>query len=160
MPKTKSTKKPKQKKHKRIVIKRLSDKLNATGSSETVSEEVILEVSKLPQLELNPERKCCWEIVTKDHRHTMEDSIYCFSKKYLECQGKSKHPYVDLQLGWHDFLRSVASAVERQHYFDAQVVDVGHQVAISSPMFRTYMVPAGICLSPSSFEGDTVCYVS
>ncbi len=38
---------------------------------------------------------------------------------------------MDLQVRWHDFLRSVASSVERQSYEYAQITD---DEALSSPM--------------------------
>ena len=76
--------------------------------------EVIREVSWLPQLDLYQERKTFWDSVAREHKDKIQDFIDCLSKKYSELYSdcKGKHAYTDLQVRWHEYLRSVASSVE------------------------------------------------
>ena len=141
MPKTRSTKKSKLKRHKRGTITKLGKRLDARSSSE-VHSTVLQYVGKLPQLELYPERKTFWSILTSEHKELLQDLVDCLCHKYsqlfLECKGK--YAYVDLQIHWHDFLRSVAASVEIQSCEDAQLSDSEYEAVLSSPTGTAWLL--------------------
>ncbi len=128
MPKTKKTK---PRKHKRSTVQEPGKKLSG-ASSPGATADLFQEISKLPQFELYPERKLFWDNVT---HNGLDHLRHCLCTKYSElyknCKGK--YAYLDLQVGWHDFLRNVASTVE-SHSVTVHITDKEQGSVITSPV--------------------------
>ena len=98
----------------------------STVNSETdLTESVLKEVTKLPQLDLYPERKTFLEIVQEECEAELGNLVSSLCQKYSTLYGlcHGKDGYLKFQIGWHDFLRSVAAFVDMQSVSDAQVDD-------------------------------------
>ena len=98
----------------------------STVSSETdLTESVLNEVTKLPQLDLYSERKKFLEIVQEEYGAELGNLVSSLFQKYSILYGSyhGKDGYLMFQIGWHDFLRSVAAFVGTQSVSDAQVDD-------------------------------------
>ena len=89
----------------------------STVSSETdLTESVLKEVTKLPQLDLYSERKKFLEIVQEQCGAELGNLVSSLCQKYSTLYGlcHGKDGYLKFQIGWHDFLRSVAAFVDMQ----------------------------------------------
>ena len=96
-----------------------------SSATEDLTEFVLDKVAKLPELDLYSERKKFLEIVQDQCRGELGNLVSSLCQKYStlyeSCHGKDG--YLKFQIGWHDFLRSVAAFVDIQSTSDAQVDD-------------------------------------
>lgn len=96
-----------------------------SSGTEDLTESVLKKVTKLPELDLYSERKKFLEIVQEQCREELGNLVSSLCHKYSTLYGlcHGKDGYLKFQIGWHDFLTSVAAFVDMQSTSDAQVDD-------------------------------------
>ena len=81
-----------------------------------LGETIIASISALPQLELYPDRKVFLEVIKGECKETLINLIQSLSNKYctLYKNLKGKDAYINLQIQWFDYIRSMAVYAQEQ----------------------------------------------
>ncbi len=104
MPKIKSVKRRKVK----ATITKISKEI-LNRDYQDLSKYVLEQVSSLPQLDLFPERRILLDVIKSEKRETfvrLVEGCY-YSQLYSACKGKDA--YLDIQIRWHESIRSLAA---------------------------------------------------
>ena len=120
------------------------------NSCENLATTILRRTAELPWFELYPERKQFLSIVEtecNDEFITLVSLCDKYSGRLKSFRGKLA--FLDLQIQWHQFIRSVAAFVETQATKDAQL-DTGYEeAASSSPVANAWL---SIVTAASSHE--------
>ena len=110
------------KKLSKSAVAEVSQTVQSTNFQELAT--IVLEkVATLPQLQLFPERRVLIDVIKNEHEDTFVSLVEALGCQYSTLYGsfKGKDAYLDLQINWYDYVRSLAADVEIQSLEDAQV---------------------------------------
>ena len=94
------------------MVKCVARAIRADAKDGGLSAKVLCDVTELPQLELYPQRKVFLETVQTECISEFENLISYLCQTYsdmFQSRHSQKDGYIQLQIRWHDFIRSVAA---------------------------------------------------
>ena len=115
------------KRSKRLSKKTISEvSVSVQGRSTDFRElarSVLDQVASFPQIKLFPERKVLIDVIRSENEDTFVRLIEALSHKYLSLYPtfKGKEAYLDLQVHWFDYVRTLGADVDMQCLQDAQI---------------------------------------
>ena len=104
---------PKSKARKAAVVKIAKTITPSKVDSDELATKILDQVADLPWLELYPDRKTFLSVI-KECKSEFNSLVSSLCNKYSDLlkSFQGKHAYVDLQIQWHDYIRTVAAFVE------------------------------------------------
>ena len=120
------------------------------NSCENLATTILQQTAELPWFELYPERKQFLSIIDTECNDEFTTLVSSLCDKYSEMlkSFRGKLAFLDLQIQWHQFIRSVAAFVETQATEDAQL-DTEYEAASNSPVANAWL---SIVTAASSHE--------
>lgn len=121
------------------------------NSCENLATTILQQTAELPWFELYPERKQFLSIVETECNDEFTTLVSSLCDKYSEMlkSFRGKLAFLDLQIQWHQFIRSVAAFVETQATEDAQLDTDYEEAASNSPVANAWL---SIVTAASSHE--------
>ena len=116
--------------------------LPSENSSDNLAATVLQQAAELPWHELYPERKLFLNVVKSECQEEFRTLVSSLCDKYSEMLKlfRGKYAFLDLQIQWHQFIRSVATCVEIQATEDAQFDPAeSEEPAINSPVANAWL---------------------
>ena len=121
------------------------------NSCENLATTILQQTAELPWFELYPERKQFLSIIETECNDEFTTLVSSLCDKYSEMlkSFRGKLAFLDLQIQWHQFIRSVAAFVETQATEDAQLDTEYEEAASNSPVANAWL---SIVTAASSHE--------
>ena len=112
------------------------------NSCENLATTILQQTAELPWFELYPERKQFLSIVETECYDEFTTLVSLLCDKYSEMlkSFRGKLAFLDLQIQWHQFIRSVAAFVETQATEDTQLDAEYEEAASNSPVTNAWLI--------------------